>query len=74
MMLDDVMLRAMAEGRREEDAGLREYDRAIRFRLRQRRLRAFANVAGTVLVAAALALLAWCCVSDAPHAFNAIFR
>ena len=64
MTINEIMLRDMYDAEREE----READR------RGARWSAFAVrlccVAGAVLALAVLALLAWCCMSDAAHVFN----
>jgi ferric-dicitrate binding protein FerR (iron transport regulator) len=69
------MIRDMAEADRQQkhEEEMREYDREVRFRLWRRRFHAAIALAGAVLAVATLALLAWCCMSDAAHVFN-IFR
>ena len=68
MTINDIMLRDMAEAEREEE--MREYDRQVRFRLWRRRFYAAIAWIGTMLAVAVLALLVWCCVSDAAHVFD----
>lgn len=72
MTINDIMLRDMAEAerrqRREEE--MREYDRKVRQRLWRRRFHAAVGWAEYALALATLALIVWCCVSDAAHVFN----
>lgn len=72
MTINDIMLRDMAEAdcrqRREDE--MREYGREVRFRLWRRRFHVAVGWMGAVLAVAVLALLAWCCMSDAAHVFN----
>ena len=72
MTITDIMIRDMAEAERQQkhEDEMREYDRKVRFRLWRRRFHAAIAWAGVALAVATLALLVWCCVSDAPHVFN----
>ena len=72
MTINDVMVRDMAEAERarKRDEEAEAYDREVRRRLFWRRFDATCNAALVVLAVGALALLAWCCVSDVPHVFN----
>ena len=71
MTINDVMIREMGEAERERkrDAEAEAYDREIRIRLFWRHFNAACDAALVVLAVAALALLAWCLVSDTPHKF-----
>lgn len=72
MTINDVMVRDLgeAERARKRDAEAEAYDREVRKRLFWRRFNAGCNALAVVLTVAALALLAWCCVSDVPHVFK----
>ena len=68
MTINEVMLRDMMEAEKQE----RENER-LRDERGARHGSAIVKwgcVAGGVLAAAAIALLVWCCVSDAAHVFN----
>ncbi|MBO7686933.1 MAG: hypothetical protein J6V72_11150 [Kiritimatiellae bacterium] len=72
MTINDTMIRDMgeAEKARKRDEEAEAYDREIRRWLFWRRFDAACNALAVVLAVGALALLAWCCVSDVPHVFN----
>ena len=72
MTINDIMMRDMAEADRlkKREDEMRERDREMRFRIWRRRFHAAISWAGAALAVATLALLAWCCVSDAAHVFN----
>ncbi|MBQ4385699.1 MAG: hypothetical protein II823_07275 [Kiritimatiellae bacterium] len=64
MTINDIMLRDMADAEREEREAERTGARRSAFAVR------LCCMAAVALAAAVLALLAWCCVSDAAHVFN----
>jgi len=64
MTINDIMLRDMYDAEKEE----REAERTcVR---RSATVVKLCCMAGAVLAVATLALLAWCCMSDAAHVFN----
>lgn len=69
MTINDVMVCDLGEAERARklDEEAEAYDREVRKRLFWRRFNAGCNALAVVLAVAALALLAWCCVSDVPH-------
>ena len=68
MTINEVMLRDMMEAERQERESQKLKDvRGARF---GSALVKWGCVACGVLAAAAIALLVWCCVSDAAHVFN----
>ena len=64
MTINEFMRRDLCDAEREEREADRRGARRSAFAVR------LCCVAGAVLALAVLALLAWCCVSDAPHVFN----
>ena len=72
MTINDIMMRDMAEAERQQkhEDEMREYDREMRFRIWRRRFHAAISWAGAAIAVAVLALLVWCCVSDAAHLIN----
>lgn len=68
MTINEVMFRDMMEAERQErEIQKLEDARGVRF---GSALVKWGSVACGVLAAAMLALLVWCCVSDAAHVFN----
>ena len=70
MTIDEIMLRDMMEAERADRAEWRRDYTTGRDRRRWNAL----EWCALALAVATLALLAWCCVSDAPHVFNSISR
>ena len=69
MTITDIMIRDMAEADRlkKREDEMREYDREVRCRLWRRRFHRAVDTAFWIVAVAVLALLAWFCMSDAPH-------
>jgi len=64
MTINEIMLREIFDAEKEE----REAER--KGAERGATIVKWACAAGVVLAVATLALLAWCCISDAAHVFN----
>ena len=68
MMIDDMALRDMLdEGRRQKRAG-ELYEREVRRRTRERRIKALRDIAGALAFFALAAAVVWlCCVVSGYH-------